>query len=93
MFERKSQIRGLVSLIICLVFTSLFFILYQTTGPIPRLMPYVTVFGKIATWVDIGAFLLAGAGVIWDRKKAASLAALFLTIISAGLIGMYVYNI
>jgi multidrug transporter EmrE-like cation transporter len=56
-------------------------------------MPYVTVFGKIATWVDIGAFLLAGAGVIWDRKKAASLAALFLTIISAGLIGMYVYNI
>jgi hypothetical protein len=66
---KGNQSAGLTSLSLSLVFSSLFFVLYQFAGHSPNAIHFATVFGKITIWVDFVAFLLAAVGVIWTEDE------------------------
>jgi hypothetical protein len=94
-YVRDRQI-GLISLMIAILFTGVFFTLYQLAGraPIPNgLTAMATASGMVGVCGDLVASAIAIAGVFFDRRKVAALLGIVVGLISGGLLGTFVFNI
>jgi hypothetical protein len=89
----RNQTLGTASMVVSLLTTILFILLYQAAGHTHNVVALATTFGKAAVWINIGAFGLAGAGFIYDKQKTLSVVFLLFAFLAAGVIGMYVHNI
>jgi hypothetical protein len=92
----RDRLIGLISLMIAILFTAVFFALYQLAGRVPSangLIVMATISGKVGVCGNLAASAIAIAGVFFDRKKAAALLGTLVGLVSSGLLGTFVFNI